>query len=298
VTEYLGELAALGTAVCWSFTSLSFEAAGKRVGSLQVNFIRLALAFIFISLFTKVTRAHFLPIDATPHAWLWLSLSGLVGFVLGDLMLFKAFVVIGARISMLVMALVPPLTAIIAWIVLGEALTFIEISAMMITILGVALVVLERGKENGQIVLSRPLNGILYAFGGAVGQAVGLILSKIGMGDYNAFAATQIRIITGVIGFGLIILLMRRKQHLIEALQNRIAMGFMTIGAFFGPFLGVSLSLLAVQHTDAGIAATITAIVPVLIIPPAILFFKEKVTLKEIIGACLAVAGVIIFFIE
>jgi len=293
----MGEIAALLTAFCWSFTSLSFEAAGKRIGPLNVNFLRLALAFIFLTLFNGIFRHQFLPVSVSRQAWFWLSLSGLVGFVIGDFFLFNAYVVVGARISMLIMSLVPPITALIGWLFLDEIMDFREIVAMIVTISGVALVVLERNTVNGSLKFSHPMSGILFAFGGAVGQAVGLIFSKYGMGDYNAFAATQIRVITGVIGFGLILVILRRLPKLAQAIRNRAAMKYTSIGAFFGPFLGVSLSLLAVQHTATGIASTIMAIVPVLIIPLAILIQKERVTFKEILGAIIAVGGVSLYFI-
>lgn len=293
----LGEIAALLTAFCWSFTALSFEAAGKRIGSLNVNFLRLSLAFIFLSLFNGIVSRQFFPKDVSAHAWLWLSVSGLTGFVIGDFFLFKAYVVVGARISMLIMSLVPPITALIGWLFLDETMNFKEIVAMIMTISGVALVVLERNTDNGALKFSHPLSGILFAFGGAVGQAIGLIFSKYGMGNYNAFVATQIRVITGVIGFGIILIILKRMPQLAQAVRNRPAMKYTTIGAFFGPFLGVSLSLLAVQHTATGIASTIMAIVPVLIIPLAILIKKERTTLKEIVGAAIAVGGVSIYFI-
>jgi drug/metabolite transporter (DMT)-like permease len=296
--SHIGEFAALATAFCWTFTSMSFESAGKKVGSLAVNYIRLYIGLIFLSVFMYFTRGQLLPIDATGHTWTWLFLSGIVGFAIGDLLLLQAFVVVGARISMLIMSLVPPITALISYFFLGEILTAREVFAMFITVSGVFLVVLERGEQNRQVKFAHPISGILLAFGGSVGQAVGLIFSKYGMGDYSAVAATQIRVIAGIAGFTVMFFFMNNWKKVFSALKNRSAMKRITLGAFFGPFLGVSMSLLAVQHTRAGIASTIMAIVPILIIPPAVLIFKEKVTLKEFIGAVIAVGGVAIYFIQ
>lgn len=295
--SHLGEIAALTTAICWSFTSLSFEAASKRIGSLQVNFIRLVLAFILLTVYNGIFRHQILPIDASAHNWTWLLLSGFVGFVFGDYFLFKAYIIIGARVTMLVMSLVPPITAILSWMILGETMDLREISAMILTIAGVALVVIERNESNGLLKFSHPIPGILCALCGAIGQAGGLILSKYGMGDYNAFAATQIRVICGITGFGILLLALKKVPELMRAVQNRKAMQFTATGAFFGPFLGVSFSLFAVQHTVAGVASTIMAIVPVLIIPLAILIQKERVTFKEIVGALIAVSGVALYFL-
>jgi drug/metabolite transporter (DMT)-like permease len=299
--QYTGELAALLTAVCWTVTSLAFESAGKKVGSLAVNLIRLVLAFLFLTIYLKLTRGMFFPVDAGKQQWLWLSLSGLVGLVIGDLFLFQSYVVIGARISQLIMSLTPPITALISWLILGEVLTLMNWLGMAVTMTGISVVILKREKKNGnekkKLTTAYSVSGILLAVGGALGQALGLVLSKKGMGSYDAFASSQIRVITGVAGFILIFFITRRWKKVSKALRNPSAMKRMTLGAIFGPFLGVSLSLLAVQHTQAGIAATIMAIVPVLIIAPAVLFLKEKINWKEIIGAIIAVAGVMIFFL-
>ena len=296
-TAHLGELAALGTAGCWTVTAMAFESAGRRVGSLSVNLIRLVLAFVFISLFCLATRGRLLPDDATPHAWLWLSVSGLVGFSIGDLCLFRAFVLVGARTSMLIMALVPPITALLGWVLLGEKLTGLDWTGMAITLCGVAWVVMERQKKKDGVRTSLPTSGILLAFLGAVGQAVGLVLSKLGMGDYNPFAATQIRIVAGIAGFVILFSIVGWWPRVTSALKDRGAFARINLGAFFGPFLGVSLSLAAVQYTKTGVASTIMSIVPVLIIPPAILIFKERVGLRAVLGSALAVTGVALLFL-
>jgi drug/metabolite transporter (DMT)-like permease len=294
---YTGELAALGTAFFWTVTALSFEAAGKRVGSLSLNLIRLCIGFLFLSLFLALFRGAPLPLDAKSHHWVWLSISGVVGFTLGDYLLFKGFILIGSRVSMLIMALVPPLTALIGWVVMGEKLSPANFLGMALVVGGISFVVLERSPNHRQVQFSRPLRGVLAAFGGAVGQAVGLVLSKYGMGDYDAFAATQIRIIAGTAGFCVVITVMGLWPRVRSALRDRKAMGSMSLGSFFGPFLGVSFSLLAVKYTATGVAATIMAIVPVLIIAPSVLLFKEKVTPREIAGAVVAVAGVAVLFL-
>ncbi len=293
---HLGEIAALLTAAFWTTTALSFEIAGKRVGSLPVNLIRLFFGFGFISAYSLLSRGMFLPLDASSHAWIWLSLSGLIGFVIGDLLLFRAFVLIGSRISMLIMSAVPPLTALIGWLFLGETLSAKHLVGMSITIAGIAMVVL---KESGTSSPTHSLNipGYLCATGGALGQAVGLVLSKFGMESYNAFAATQIRIIAGLIGFVSVFVFRNEWHRVFLAFRDRRAMLFLTIGSFFGPFLGVSFSLIAVQHTATGIASTIMSIVPILIIPPAVIFLKEHVSIREVIGAVIAVIGIAMMFV-
>ncbi len=297
-SNYTGEFAALATAVFWTITAMAFEVGSKNIGSLALNMIRLVLAFIFLSAFNLIVRGLILPVDASVHAWVWLSVSGLVGFVFGDYFLFRAFAAISARIAMLIMTLVPPITAVIGWAILGETMTLLQITGMTLTISGITMAIFSRGGKNGKkIKLSYPIKGILFGLGGALGQAVGLVLSKYGMGDYHAFAATQIRIIAGMIGFALIILIMKKGYLIRNAFKSRPGMIGTGIGSVFGPFLGVSFSLIAVKYASTGVASTLMAIVPILIIPPAVLFFKQKVSWLEVAGAFISVGGVTLFFI-
>jgi drug/metabolite transporter (DMT)-like permease len=321
----IGELAALATAFCWTITALSFESAGKRVGSLTVNITRLIIAAVVFAVYGWIARGRALPLDLPATAWVWLSLSGLVGFVVGDLFLFQAFVDVGARISMLIYASVPPLTAIMAWFVLGEKLTTSGVIGMCLTIAGIAVVVLKAPSKipipaNPQAhglpvapfadpeaeAQSQPrkqenrnrARGALLAFGGALGQAGGLVLGRYGAGtSLDPFAATQIRVFAGILGFSVLFSVLRKWRNVGSALGNGGAMARISAGALFGPFLGVSLGLFAAQHTSTGVASTLMALVPVLIIVPSVVLFKERVSVREVLGAIVAVIGVGVLFL-
>jgi drug/metabolite transporter (DMT)-like permease len=296
IVNHTGEFAALLTAIFWTVTSLAFEAASHRLGSLVVNILRLIIGLVFLSVFALLRRGLILPVDATAENWIWLSLSGLVGFVFGDLFLFKSYTLIGSRFSMLIMTLVPPVTAIFSFLIIGERLTLLHFSGMALTFFGIALAIFNRNGKGEKFSLKLSPRGILYATGGAVGQALGLVLSKVGLKNYDPFAATQIRIIAGIFGYTALVTLFMRWGNVSRATRNRDGMLLTSLGAFFGPFLGVSFSLIAVKYTEAGIAATIMALVPVFIILPAIIFYREKVTLPELLGAVISVGGVALFF--
>jgi len=295
--HHLGEFAALLTAIFWTVTSFSFESASNKIGSVAVNILRLIIALAFLSAFTLIMRGRILPFDATMDNWIWLSLSGLVGFVFGDLFLFKSYTMIGSRFSMLIMTLVPPITAFFSFIILGEKLTLFHYLGMTLTFTGIAMAIFSRPGKGEKLSLKLAPRGILYAFGGAVGQALGLVLSKFGMKDYDPFAATQIRIIAGIFGYTLLVTVLTRWSAVINAVHNKSGMMLTSLGAFFGPFLGVSFSLIAIKYTEAGIASTIMALVPVFIIIPAVVMFKQKVTIPEMLGAIVSVGGVALFFL-
>lgn len=308
MSPYAGHFAALGAASCWAVTALVFEAAGRRMGALTLNLVRLVFAFLFHALVGWAVRGLALPLDASAHAWIWLGLSGLMGFVLGDFCLYKAYLEIGPRLSTLMMALVPPITALIGWMVLGETLAGRDLLGMTLTVGGIAWAILER-RPRGAAVFSSAVSpaspgsihptpsGIALGFGGAFGQAAGLVLSKLGMGSYNAFAATQVRVIAGIAGYSLLFVALRWWPRVPVAVRDVRGMGLASAGAFFGPFLGVSLSLIAIRSTAAGVAASLMALTPVLIIPLVVLLRGERVGIGGVAGALVAVSGVVLLFL-
>lgn len=293
---FIGEIAALLTAFCWVGSSVSFEYSGKKVGSLVLNLMRLVISLLIITVINFFITDGFINLSVSPEAFQALLISGLVGFVIGDMFLFQAFVEIGARISMLIMALAPPITAVLSYFLLDETLGLVQIFGMMLTFLGIAIVIMGKEKGSQKIVVKHPIKGITFAFLGAVGQALGLILSKVGVAELNPFVATEIRIFSGILGFILIITFTKKWPNFFSAFKNKTAMVGITIGSLFGPVVGVSLSLMAIKYTSTAIASTLMAIVPILIIPVTIFLFKEKVKTNEIVGAIVGVLGVAVIF--
>lgn len=297
--DYLGEIAALVTAFCWTITALANEIASKKIGSLSLNIIRMFLAVFLLSFYNYFARGKFLPADANLHNWLWLSLSGLVGFTFGDYFLFRSFAIIGSRFAMLIMTTVPLFTAFFGWLIIGEHLTLLHFTGMILTIGGISLAIFNRNNKDERLALKLAPSGIFLALGGALGQALGLILSKLGMqGTYDPFAATQIRVFAGAAGFIALTTFISHWPEVLKGTRNKKAVTAVTIGAIFGPFLGVSFSLMAVKFTQAGIASTLMAIVPILIIPPSVMLKKEKITIAEVSGTVISVAGVALLFIR
>ncbi|MDH6303816.1 drug/metabolite transporter (DMT)-like permease [Parabacteroides sp. PF5-5] len=309
---YKGEIISLGVAVSWTITALFFEFAGKRMGSLSLNIIRLGMAFLMLGITLLIFTGQFIPWDAGYEAWFWLAVSGFIGYVLGDYCLFSSYILIGSRFGQLFMTLSPPSAALAGMFILGERMNAHAIAGMFVTMFGIGLSIIGRSsKESKKLQFNLPLKGILFGIGAGVGQGVGLVFSKLGMEYYmqtidtsNAtavfmvpFASTQIRAIVGLLGFLIIILWSGKGAAFIKAFRDNKAMGAATVGTFFGPFIGVSFSLMAVQYTEAGIASTLMALTPILILIPSYFFFKQKVTPKETLGAIISVIGVSLFFL-
>ena len=295
--NYIGEIAAVLTSLSFAFGSTMFTVAGRRLGSLVVNRIRLVIAALFLAVAHWITLGTLFPFDAAPERFFWLGISGVVGLVIGDIFLFQAFVLIGPRLSMLMMSLAPILSAILAWIFLAETLTGGQIFGILLTVGGIAWVILERNGQSGD---AREYGrGILFGLGGAIGQATGFVLAKNGVGgEFSAISANMIRMVAALVAIWLLTFLQGQAKTTIATFFNdRKGMLATVGGAFAGPFLGVSLSLFALQRVEVGVASTLTALPPIFLIPISYFIFKERFSWGAILGTLVAMAGVAALFL-
>ena len=302
---YLGELISIGVAFSWTATALLSEFGSKRLGNLTLNVLRMLLALLFSLVLFWVVMGSPLPPIGSMEACGWMLLSGLVGYVIGDFCLFQCYIIIGSRYGQLFMTLAPLSAALMAWVTLGQQMTMMSIVAMLVTLTGIGISVIGRG-EHHKVSLKLPTNGVLFAVGAAVYQGVGLVLSKIGMDHYQTtdmpewlipFSANFFRCVAGIIGFMLLLYWREGFAPLRTAMYDRKGLTVATATTIFGPFVGVGFSLMAVQYTDAGIASTLMAMTPVIILLPSYWLFGQKITWRSVLGALISVVGVSLFFL-
>ena len=294
----LGQVAALATAFFWSLTAIFFSYSGRLVGSQVVNRSRLLFAMLFIIATHLILMGTLFPVDAEPYRWGWLGLSSILGLVLGDTFLFRAYVLVGPRLSMLMMSMAPILSALLAWLFLGELLSRNEVIGIVITVAAIAWVATERRSDQTVVENKRYWLGLIMGFLGAFGQAAGLVAAKIGMdGDYPTISATAIRIFVALVILWSIAALRRELIPTIRKWRNRQAFQAIIAGTIVGPFLGIWLSLVAVQLAPVGVAATLMALPPVILIPLGYFFYNERVSRRGILGTVLAFAGVALIFL-
>ena len=306
---YIGELISIGVAFSWTATALLSEFGSKRLGNLTLNVLRMGLALLFSLVLFGVVTGNPLPAGVPADAYGWMLLSGLVGYVIGDYCLFQCYILIGSRFGQLFMTLAPLSAALMAWITLGQQMKPMSIVAMLVTLFGIGISVLGRN-EHHMVSLKLPLNGVLFAIGAAMCQGIGLVLSKIGMDHYDMtamakagvsewlipFSANFYRCIAGIIGFTILLYFRDGIGHLREAMHDRKGLSVAIATTIFGPFVGVGFSLMAVQYTAAGIASTLMAMTPIIILLPSYWLFHEKITWKAVLGAFISVIGVSLFF--
>ncbi len=306
--QYVGELISIGVAFSWTATALLSEYGSKRLGNLTLNLMRMVITLVFSGILFWVMTGSPLPAQASNEAYLWMMLSGLVGYVIGDFCLFQCYIIIGSKFGQLFMTLAPITAAIMAWFTLGQQIRPTAMLAMLVTLAGIAISVLGRGDDH-KLSLKLPLAGVLFAIGAAVCQGVGLVLSKIGMDHYEAslttdlagwmlpFHANFFRCIAGTIGFTVLMALREGFAPLGKGVRDRKGVVTALLTTIFGPFVGVGASLLAVQYTAAGIASTLMSLTPIIIILPAWWLFKQPITAKSLLGALISVIGVSLYFL-
>jgi drug/metabolite transporter (DMT)-like permease len=296
---YIGEAAALFTSFCWAFAALGFTKATQQVGSRVTNRVRVILALVVLTLINMILYGQPIPLQAGASRWAWLGISGVIGLSLGDAFLFQAFQEIGPRLGLLLLSLAPIFGAAIAWIFFGQMLDWRQVIGILVTLAGISWVILtggpKAGDENGHRITGR---GLLFGILAAFGQAIGLVFSQQGMTDgFSPFSGTLIRMMAAFVTLWGVAAFQRQVGPTLTAMRRQpVAFGWSAFGALFGPVIGVSASLLAVQYTGIGVASTLMALPPVFMLPISYLVFKERFSWQAVTGTLIAMAGVALLF--
>jgi drug/metabolite transporter (DMT)-like permease len=294
-----GEFAAIGTAICWSLTAVFFSYSGRIIGSDVVNRSRLIFALLFLAVMHWFLEGSLFPQDVAPYRWWWLGISGILGLVLGDTFLFRAYVMVGPRLSMLMMSSVPIFSVLFGWLLFGESITGLEMLGILLAVGGIGWVVTE--KQQGLTVVENKAYkaGLFFGLLGALGQVANLVTAKYGLvGNYPTISATMIRLFVAVILLWGIAALRGQVIYTLRQWRNKQAFPAMILGSLTGPFLGIWLSLVAVSLTRLGIASTLMALPPVILIPFEYLILKKPVSNRGIVGTLVAFTGVVLLFAD
>ncbi|RCK48318.1 hypothetical protein TH25_14750 [Thalassospira profundimaris] len=295
---FFGEAAAMTAALTWATSSMIFSNIGGKIGAQSVNRGRLLWSITFLTLLHWILEGQPWPHSTTPEQIGWLALSSVLGLVIGDAMLFQAFVILGARLSMLMMSSVPIMGTVLAWFLFDEVLTPVQIAGVALGVGGILTVIMMRKGRPANLEGRNYLIGILCGLGGAVGQVANLITAKYALvGGYSALSAAWIRTLIAVVLIWAIAALMGRVRRTIVACLAPDVRGWLMLGAFIGPAMGIWLSMLAVQNANVGIASTLMATPPVLLIVYEGVVLRRPVGLQAVIGTLMAFAGVALLFL-
>ena len=302
-----GESAAVLTSCFWTASSLLFTSAGRRFGSFGVNAYRSLIAIGLLLCAHIVLLGTLLPL-ASSGQWFWLGLSGIVGLGIGDFGLFAAYVTIGPRRSVLIQASSPIFASLGAYFMLGEPLSQMAILGIAVTLSGIIVVILEREEtseeklEEQSAATKRKTIGVLFGLISAMGQGFGLVLSRKGMYldtsvAMNPVSVALIRMMLAVVFVWICALFAGKLPTLRQAAKDKQGMKYTAAGAIVGPFVGMTLSMVAVADTQPGIAQTLMSLMPIFIIPVIWIIYRERTSWRGILGAVVAVIGVAILFL-
>ena len=296
--DLIGEIAALATSFFFAFTSLIFASAGRMVGSQVTNRIRLIFALTYLVILNFILFGEPLPLSADSSRWIWLGLSGVIGLSIGDTFYFQSLISIGPRLGSLLLSLAPIFGSVIAWVFLGEVLTSLQITGIVLAISGIAWVVMSH-EEPPNTPHGHTKRGVLFGMLAGLGQATGLVLSKLGMfEDFSPFQANAIRMFVALLLTLTLTFVQGKAGSTFAILREKPkAIRLLALGALIGPVFGVSSSLLAVQHTEIGTASTLMALPPVILLPISYFVYKEKLSWQAVAGTILAIAGVAVLFL-
>jgi drug/metabolite transporter (DMT)-like permease len=296
--KYIGEIAGVMTSFFYAVNAVVITKATRQTGSVITNRMRVAFGFLYLVIINLLLFRQPLPFDSGSDRWVWLSLSGVIGLALGDTFLFQSYILVGARIGALLLSLSTVFGVLEAWLIFGETLRMGQILGIALALAGIIWVVVERdnGKDQGA---HHVIPGITFGILSAICNATGFVLSRQGMaGNFSPFQANGIRMLAALLVLILIMVFQKQTGQTFQVLQkNNSALRLLALAALIGPVLGVSSSLLAVQHTEVGVASVLTSLPPVFMLPISYFFFKERLSWQAIAGTMLAMIGVTILFI-
>ncbi len=276
-----------------------FALAGRLIGSYNVNKLRIPIAAIFLSLILWMIYGTLFPTGYDRDVLLYLSISGIIGLAVGDTFYFRCLVILGPRQGALMMSLAPVMTALLAYFVIDERLSLMALVGIFVTLAGITWVTTDKKDRKINSKEGSRAFGILMGIGGAAGQAVGFVFAKKGMGDaFDPMSATLIRMLSATIAIWVVALFRRELVSTIKAVCSKKAFYVLVGATLLGPTFGVWVSMVAVKHTQAGIAATLISTFPVVIIPMTMIIHHERPTVRAVVGAIIAVVGVAMLFLE
>lgn len=298
--KYLGESLALVTAIGWVGSSVMYEKASRKMTGLPINIMKITFTLLVLSIITLNTRGMALPFDAPPKTRIFLFISGIIGLFIGDYFLFKAYTTIGARVTLLLTTLTPIIVSVFGFLFLKEILTMLQFFAILVTCVGIMLVVLYPKKKEmnteKNITIKFPVKGLIYGIIAVLMDAFGIIFTKAGSSGYDSFATTQTRAIPALIAFILYITYRKEWKNVKECINDKSILFYTFMGTIMAT-MGMCALVEAMKYAKIGIVSTLASTSPIMIIPFSIIFFKEKVSKREVIGAIVSFTGVALLFL-
>lgn len=310
---HYGEIMALVAALIFAWTSVFFTTAGRRLGVTLVNLLRLPGAMLCLGATHLTLTGHVWPQHLALADQAWIGLSGIVGLAIGDSALFRAFTMVGPRRSMTMMALAPVFTVVLAWVLMGERLGPWALTGVAVVILGVIIATVGKGNGSGEFgAIPRQVFrlGLLLALVASAGQGLGSAFAKLGMNakvgldgtavsaGVDPLGATLIRLTWATAAYWLVVLPRQRWADLKGRLADRRGVRALLVAVLMGPFISVWISLVAIKNTEAGIAQVLLGTVPIFVVLPSWLMYKDRPTPLSLLGIVVAVAGGALLFLR
>jgi drug/metabolite transporter (DMT)-like permease len=291
----MGELAALSASLLWAFASVIYARMGQYMSPLGLNLGKGVIAIALLIL-TLALQNQLVP-DFSIQSMVVLSCSGAIGIGIGDTVFFAALRDLGARRTLLLQSLAPPITACLAFLVLQETLASWAWVGMSLTLVGVAWVISER---TSPLMAMPPAwqRGVSLALLAALAQASGAVLSRFALAgtSVSPLWSALLRLCAGVLL--LLVARLLRQGTSLESLawpSPKVWLGLF-LAAFGGTYLGIWLQQVGLKYTAAGIAQTLGATSPLFILPMA-MALGEQVSLRAWLGAGMAVGGVALMLV-
>lgn len=293
---FIGPLAALTAALFWALATVLYSQAGSFLNAAQLNMVKGAVACPLLVLGAWLT-GNLLEFDGSTAAWILLA-SGVIGITIGDTLYFTALRRLGPWHTMLLEYLAPPFAAVLAWLLLAEGMSWLEVTAASVTIMGILVVLSERRRAQAEPAAKISISGVLAGTGAAFCQALGLVMSFHALASFEVspVSAALLRLFAGTVALTLALLLL--KPSIIGATRSALrhtSIPWLLTAIVMGTFLAIWLQQIAIAYINPGVAQTLLATAPLWLVP--IQWLRgQPLSGRALIGALIALGGIAMLF--
>ena len=285
----MGELAALVAAMLWAYASIEFARVGQRSSAMAINLLKCTGGLICLGIVWLLLDGADLGVELSDHEWFYLLLSAVIGLLIGDTFFFLSLRDLGARMTLLVSALIPPVTAVIAGLWIGEGLVTQEWMGLVVTGFGVCLVVAKNEEPS-----PARRRGLMFAVLLVICTALGNVMVKVGGARLDGLAIAVMRLAVAVVGLWITMALLRRLPELRVPWQAPRSDTALIKGTIAGTVIGIWLLMIGFSKANVAVATAMAGTSPVWVLPLAYWLEGERPSARSVLGAFIAVAGLLV----
>lgn len=290
--DWLGPACALASSFTWVIGSGAYTALSQEHPPERVNFNRAVVATTLFAVATFIRRDQVMEsLASVGGSWttsvMWLSISILASYAVGDIFFMRAAPLIGFPATQAVGALFPLWATLAAWLFLGESVTQTRALGVVLCVLGVVLIILGRAHQTGRELRGAFAKGLLFALICSAFWGVNSYGAAQGGKGFDPAFGNLVRMSVAVLVCFAMTARVTPGHYWLRKTDYR-KFGLIIAGE---SFLGSMAYVYGLSHSPMAVGATLSSLAPLLSLPVSWALGWEKFSWLPLVGAGVVMAG-------